>query len=62
VAVMTEENKIVFGALVKLRSLETYVKRLKPAIKKDDKGLLPKEKNYIIAHINEISRHLKASL
>jgi len=59
---MTEENKIVFGALVKLRSLETYVKRLKPAIKKDDKGLLPKEKNYIIAHINEISRHLKASL
>ena len=59
---MTEENKIVFGALFKLRSLETYVKRLKPAIKKDDKGLLPKERSYIVAHINEISRHLKASL
>ena len=61
-AVMTEENKMVFGALFKLRSLETYVKRLKSAIKKDDKGLLPKEKNYIIAHLNEISRQLKASL
>jgi len=61
-AVMTEENKKVFGALVKLRSLETYVKRLKPAIKKDDKGLLPKEKNYIIAHLNEISKYLKANL
>ena len=61
-AVMTEENKIVFGALFKLRSLETYVKRLKPAIKKDDKGIAPKEKNYIVAHLNEISRHLKASL
>ena len=59
---MTEENKKVFGALVKLRSLETYVKRLKPAIKKDDKGLLPKEKNYIIAHLNEISKYLKANL
>ena len=59
---MEKENKKVFGVLVKLRSLETYVKRLKPAIKKDDKGLLPKEKNYIIAHLNEISRHLKASL
>jgi hypothetical protein len=51
-----------FGALVKLRSLETYVKRLKPAIKKDDKGIAPKEKNYIIAHLNEISKHLKASM
>ena len=61
-AVMTEENKIVFGALFKLRSLETYVKRLKPAIKKDDKGIAPKEKNYIVAHINEITRQLKASL
>jgi len=59
---MKKENKKVFGVLVKLRSLETYVKRLKPAIKKDDKGLLPKEKNYIVAHLNEISRHLKASL
>ena len=59
---MTEENKIVFGALFKLRSLETYVKRLKPAIKKDDKGIAPKEKNYIVAHINEITRQLKASL
>ena len=37
-AVMEKENKMGFGALVKLRSLETYVKRLKPAIKKDDKG------------------------
>jgi len=62
VVVMTEENKIVFGALVKLRSLETYVKRLKPAIKKDDKGIAPKEKNYIMAHLNEISKHLKASM
>ena len=61
-AVMTEENKMVFGALFKLRSLETYLKRLKPAIKKDDKGLLPKEKNYIIAHLNEISKYLKANL
>ena len=61
-AVVTEENKIVFAALFKLRSLETYVKRLKPAIKKDDKGIAPKEKNYIVAHLNEISRHLKASL
>ena len=61
-AVMTEENKIVFGALFKLRSLETYVKRLKPAIKKDDKGIAPKEKSYIVAHLNEISRQLKASL
>ena len=34
-AVMEKENKMGFGALVKLRSLETYVKRLKPAIKKD---------------------------
>ena len=61
-AVMKKENKKVFGALVKLRSLETYVKRLKPSIKKDDKGLLPKEKNYIVAHLNEITRQLKASL
>ena len=61
-AVMTEENKMVFGALFKLRSLETYVKRLKPAIKKDDKGLLPKEKDYIVAHLKEISKYLKASL
>ena len=61
-AVMKKENKKVFGALVKLRSLEIYVKRLKPAIKKDDKGLLPKEKSYIVAHLNEISRQLKASL
>ena len=61
-AVMKKENKNVFGALVKLRSLETYVKRLKPAIKKDDKGIAPKEKNYIVAHINEITRQLKASL
>ena len=59
---MEKENKMGFAALVKLRSLETYVKRLKPAIKKDDKGLLPKEKSYIVAHLNEISRHLKASL
>ena len=61
-AVMKKENKMVFGALVKLRSLETYVKRLRPAIKKDDKGLLPKEKSYIVAHLNEISKYLKASL
>ena len=61
-AVTKKENKMVFGALVKLRSLETYVKRLKPAIKKDDKGLLPKEKSYIVAHLNEISKYLKASL
>ena len=61
-AVMTEENKMVFGALFKLRSLETYVKRLKPAIKKDDKGLLPKEKNYIVNQLSEISKYLKASL
>ena len=61
-AVMEKENKMGFGALVKLRSLETYVKRLKPAIKKDDKGLLPKEKSYIVAHLNEISKYLKASL
>ena len=60
--VLKKENKMVFGALVKLRSLETYVKRLKPAIKKDDKGLLPKEKSYIVAHLNEISKYLKASL
>ena len=59
---MTEENKMVFGALFKLRSLETYVKRLKPAIKKDDKGLLPKEKSYIVTHLSEISRKLKARL
>ena len=61
-AVMEKENKMGFGALVKLRSLETYVKRLKPAIKKDDKGISPKEKNYIMAHLNEISKHLKASM
>ena len=61
-AVMKKENKKVFGALVKLRSLETYVKRLKPAIKKDDKGISPKEKNYIMVHLNEISKHLKASM
>ena len=61
-AVMTEENKKVFVALVKLRSLETYVKRLRPAIKKDEKGLLPKEKNYIVNQIGEISKYLKASL
>ena len=61
-AAMEKENKMGFGALVKLRSLETYVKRLKPAIKKDDKGIAPKEKNYIIAHLNEISKHLKASM
>ena len=61
-AVMTEENKKVFVALVKLRSLETYVKRLKPAIKKDDKGLLPKEKNYIVNQLGEIGKYLKASL
>ena len=61
-AVMTEENKMVFGALFKLRSLETYVKRLKPAIKKNDKRLLPKEKSYIVTHLSEISRQLKASL
>ena len=59
---MTEENKIVFGALFKLRSLETYVKRLKPAIKKDEKGIAPKEKSYIIAHLNEISKYLKANM
>ena len=61
-AVMTEENKKVFVALVKLRSLETYVKRLRPAIKKDDKGLLPKEKNYIVNKLSEIGKYLKASL
>ena len=61
-AVMEKENKMGFGALVKLRSLETYVKRLKPAIKKDDKGLLPKEKNYIVNQLGEISKYLKASL
>ena len=61
-AVMKKENKMVFGALVKLRSLETYVKRLKPAIKKDDKGIAPKEQNYIMAHLNEISKYLKASM
>jgi len=61
-AVMTEENKKVFVALVKLRSLETYVKRLRPAIKKDDKGLLPKEKNYIVNQLGEIGKYLKASL
>ena len=61
-AVMTEENKKVFVALVKLRSLETYVKRLKSAIKKDDKGLLPKEKKYIVNQLGEISKYLKVSL
>ena len=61
-AVMTEENKKVFVALVKLRSLETYVKRLRPAIKKDEKGLLPKEKNYIVNQLGEIGKYLKASL
>ena len=61
-ALMEKENKMGLGALVKLRSLETYVKRLKPAIKKDDKGIAPKEKSYIVAHINEITRQLKASL
>ena len=60
-AVMEKENKMGFGALVKLRSLETYVKRLKPAIKKDDKGIAPKEKNYIVAHINEITAILCCS-
>ena len=59
---MEKENKMGFGALVKLRSLETYVKRLKPAIKKDDKGIAPKERSYIVAHINEITKQLKASL
>ena len=61
-AVMTEENKKVFVALVKLRSLETYVKRLRIAIKKDEKGLLLKEKNYIVNQLGEISKYLKASL
>ena len=61
-AVMEKENKMGFGALVKLRSLETYVKRLKPAIKKDDKGIAPKEKSYIFAHLNEISKYLKANM
>ena len=32
------------------------------AIKKDEKGLLPKEKNYIVNQIGEISKYLKASL
>ena len=59
---MEKENKMGFGALVKLRSLETYVKRLRIAIKKDEKGLLPKEKNYIVNQIGEISKYLKASL
>ena len=61
-AVMEKENKMGFGALVKLRSLETYVKRLRIAIKKDEKGLLLKEKNYIINQLGEISKYLKASL
>jgi len=61
-AAMEKENKMGFGALVKLRSLETYVKRLKPAIKKDDKGIAPKEKSYIVAHLNEISKYLKANM
>ena len=61
-AVMEKENKMGFGALVKLRSLETYVKRLKPAIKKDDKGIAPKDNSYLVAHIYEITRQLKATL
>ena len=61
-AVMEKENKMGYGALVKLRSLETYVKRLRIAIKKDEKGLLLKEKNYIINQLGEISKYLKASL
>ena len=59
---MEKENKMGFGALVKLRSLETYVKRLRIAIKKDEKGLLLKEKNYIVNQLGEISKYLKASL
>ena len=61
-AAMEKENKMGFGALVKLRSLETYVKRLKPAIKKDEKGIATKEKSYIVAHLNEISKYLKANM
>ena len=61
-AVMEKENKMGFGALVKLRSLETYEKRLRIAIKKDEKGLLLKEKNYIVNQLGEISKYLKASL
>ena len=61
-ALMEKENKMGFGALVKLRSLETYVKRLKPAIKKDEKGIATKEKSYIVAHLNEISKYLKANI
>jgi len=61
-AAMEKENKMGFSALVKLRSLETYVKRMKPAIKKDDNGIASKEKNYILAHLNEISKYLKANM
>ena len=57
-----KENKLVFGALVQLRELEVYVKKLQIPRKKNESGILPQEKYYLSKKIDSIKKRLKASL
>ena len=61
-AVLEKENKLVFGALVQLRELEVYVKKLQIPRKKNESGILPQEKYYLSKKIDGIKIRLKASL
>ena len=61
-AVLEKENKLVFGALVQLRELEVYVKKLQIPRKKNESGILPQEKYYLSKKIDGIKNRLKASL
>ena len=61
-AALKKENKLVFGALVQLRELEAYVKKLQIPRKKNESGILPQEKYYLSKKIDSIKKRLKASL
>ena len=61
-AVLEKENILVFGALVQLRELEVYVKKLQIPRKKNESCILPQEKYYLSKKIDSIKKRLKASL
>ena len=61
-ATLEKENKLVFGALVQLRELEAYVKKLQIPRKINESGILPQEKYYLSKKIDSIKKRLKASL
>jgi len=61
-AALEKENKLVLGALVQLRELEAYVKKLQIPRKKNESDILPQEKYYLSKRIDSIKKRLKASL